>query len=280
MNQGCLIFAHDSDIDYGSQAVLAAKLAHKHLNVPISLVADSQTISSIHANFNDHPFDSVIEVPKPITNNRRNLAGTNIGFINANRASAWELTPYDRTLLLDSDFLIFSDTLNKYWNAPYDFLITPGMLDLLEKKDAKAYKISPYTIDMLWATNIMFTKNESTKILFDLVEHIRSEYEYYAHLYEFNKDQYRNDYAFSIACHILSDHGLSQYHGELAVPLLFKDSDELIEVKENGQLTFLMQEPQNQKNYILTKAKDQDVHIMNKYSLLDNLPKLLELADG
>lgn len=48
MKKGCLIFAHDGSIDYGSQAVLAAKLAIKHLGVPVSLVTDADTLSLIH----------------------------------------------------------------------------------------------------------------------------------------------------------------------------------------------------------------------------------------
>ena len=60
MNKGCLIFAYNGDIDYGSQAVLAAKLVNKHLKVPVSVVTNADTLSSISEKFKNLPFDKVI----------------------------------------------------------------------------------------------------------------------------------------------------------------------------------------------------------------------------
>lgn len=277
MTRGCLIYAHDGDIDYGSQAVLAAKLAIKHLKVPVSLITDKLTFNNLQHNFSVLPFDTIIQIDLPITNNKRKLEGKTIDFINTNRASAWELTPYDKTLVIDSDFLIFSDILNNYWTTQFDFLISPGMTDLSDSiKELSDYQINPYTIDMLWATNIMFTKTAETKIFFDLVEHIKSEYHYYAGIYQFYPHQYRNDYAFSVACHIMSAHGLEKWHGDLPVPLLFKDTDSIVDVKLNGQLTFLIDDL---TTYYVARSIGQDVHVMNKNSLLDNLGQLMELAD-
>lgn len=278
MTKGCIIFAHDGDIDYGSQAVLAAKLATKHLKVPVSLISDQQTIYNIQHKFDQLPFDQIIQVDLPANTNKRNISNTVVSFINTNRASVWDLTPYDRTLVIDSDFLIFSDTLNKYWNDDHHFLITPGMLDLLDDSGERAYKLSQYTINMLWATNFMFTKNNETKIFFDLIEHIRAEYSYYSRLYEFNDDQYRNDYAFSIACHLMSNYGLASWHGDLPCPLIFKLTDDIVDIKPNSQITFLVKEYQFE-DYYLAKSINQDIHIMNKHSLLENLSKLLELTN-
>ena len=280
MTRGCVIFAHNGDIDYGSQAVLSAKLAIKYLKVPVSLISDAQTILDTQSKFGVLPFDRIIEVPAPIKNNQRRLNGEIKEFNNGNRSSVWNLTPYDRTLVIDSDFLIFSDELSKYWDDPCEFLITPGMMNLQESTIAATeYPISPYSINMLWATNIMFTKNSSTKILFDLVEYIRQEYRYYAELYDFDRSQYRNDFAFSIACHIMSAHGLDQWQGDLPIPLFFLDTAEIIDIKENGQITFLSKDLTKLNNYLVIRSKDQDVHIMNKQSILDNIDRLLELAD-
>ena len=129
---------------------------------------------------------------------------------------------------------------------------------------------------MLWATNIMFSKTSETKILFDLVEHIKAEYQYYAGLYQFYPHQYRNDFVFSIACHIMGAHGLERWHGELPIPLLFKDTDKIINIRSNGQLTILLE---HLDAHYVSKTIDQDVHFMNKYSLLDKLDQLMELAN-
>lgn len=279
MSNGCLLFAHDGKLDYGSQAVLAAKLATKHLKVPVSLVTDEQTLSNIKNKFSELPFDKIILVERPEATNLRKMSGVSgtIEFINSNRSSAWDLTPYDRTLIIDTDFLIFSDALNKYWDYPSDFLITPGMLELQEEYIKPTdHKLSETSIRLLWATNIMFSKTEETKLIFDLVSYVKQEYTYFSHLYEFANYQYRNDYAFSIACHILSSHGLDPVHSELPVPLFFIDTDEIVDVKDNGQINFLVKTRKG--NHILTKTVNQDVHIMNKKNLVDNIDKLMGLV--
>lgn len=270
MNKGCLLFAHDGSIDYGSQAVLAARLAIKHLGVPVSLVTDKQTLVNINTNFDHLPFDQIFEVDKPSNKNKRMLGGETLDFINGNRNTAWHLTPYDRTLIIDTDFLIFSNTLNKYWELPEEFLICAGMINY---RDPEHYLISKYSIPMLWATNIMFTKSAETKILFDLVDYIKQEYLYYSGLYEYDPRQFRNDFAFSIACHIMSAHGLEQWHGELPSPIMYKDTDLLIK-NDNGKFVFLI----DGATKYLTKCHGQDIHMMNKRDILKNLDTLLELA--
>lgn len=283
MTRGCLLFAHNGDIDYGSQAVIAARLAKKHLGVPVCLVTDKDTLLDMGTKFDQLPFDDLIVVEKPITKNQRFLTidgGSEkefVSFINSNRHSAYDLTPYDRTLIIDTDFLIFSNALSAYWDSPYDFLITPGMRELQEEFTPPGQlKLSETTVNLLWATNIMFSKTLETKMLFDLVDYIKQEYRYYSYLYEFIGDQYRNDFTFTIACHIMSGHGIDKWHGELPIPLYFIDSDEIVNVTKEGQINFLIRTRNG--DHVLTKCQGQDVHIMNKRSLLANVDKFMELA--
>lgn len=282
MKNGCLLFAHNGNIDYGSQAVIAANLVRKYLKVPVSLVSDKETINDINLKFTHLPFDNVIEIEKPNNSNQRRLYDQEskdykvFNFINGNRHSAYELTPYDRTLVIDTDFLVFTDNLSKYWNSD-DFFITPGMLLLQDNTtNPNEHKVGPYSIDMVWATNIIFSKNNETKLFFDLVEFIKQEYYYYSNLYEFHPGQFRNDFVFSIACHIMSGHGVDPWHKELPVPLFFDDRCEILKIKDNGDIIFLAEK---QDSYVLSRSCQQDVHIMNKSSLLKNLDQLLKLAD-
>jgi hypothetical protein len=120
----------------------------------------------------------------------------------------------------------------------------------------------------------MFTKTPETKILFDLVDYIKQEYVYFSGIYEFHSSQYRNDFAFSIACHIMSAYGVDPWHGLLPGPLFFNDYDKLVSVNDQ-RLVFLHHI--GNKDY-LTKASGQDVHMMNKRDILVNLPQLMELA--
>lgn len=307
MTKGCLIFAHNGTLDYGSQAVVAAELAIKHLGVPVSLVADTATIQSVKEQFEKLPFDQIIEIAKPTTTNTRqltdhaavayNMLSTKLGlpknlvtvkptketieFNNDSRVLAYELTPYDRTLVIDTDFLIFSDTLNKYWDLPQDFLISPGMLDLQEHTiSPTGYEVNPFTIKMLWATTIMFSKTEETRVFFNLLQHIKDEYPYYANLYDFEPSQYRNDFAFSIACHIIGGHGVEKWHGELPVPLLLTDADTILEIKDDGQINFLLGDTARPGDFLIARSRNQDIHLMNKRDILTHINKLRELASA
>lgn len=278
MNKGCLIFAYNGEIDYGSQAVLAAKLVNKHLKVPVSVVTNADTLSSISEKFKNLPFDKVILTDpidsknKRILNNGQNSKSL-ITFANSNRNSAWELTPYDRTLVIDSDFLVLSNKLGQYWDVETSFLINSGMIDLTQiDNDPKNYYISSYSIRLLWATNIMFTKNSESKLIFDLVEHIKENYAYYAVLYYFDTTQFRNDYAFSIACHIIGE------YGELPSSVFIRDVDDFVSIQQD-YMTYLLKDYTKADNSLLAKTQHQDVHVMNKHSILNHLPELLALAE-
>ena len=172
-----------------------------------------------------------------------------------------------------------TNSLNQYWDDPRDFLIAPGMLDLVETRtDPKGYELHPHSIPMSWATTMMFTRSAETRILFDLVEYIKEEYEYFASLYQFPTARYRNDFAFSVACHILGGHGINPWHGELPVPLLIKDTDTIVDIRPTGEIVFLSRDVVTD-SYALAHCCNQDVHVMNKQNILDNVDQLLELAN-
>lgn len=285
MNKGVLLFAHNSrDIDYVLMAVISGGLAKKNLDVPVSLVTDSSTLEWVRqSKIYDKAisiFDKIILTDKPPINNKRNLHdGKNfkvVPFINGNRASAWDLTPYDRTLLIDVDFLIFSKSLNEYWDVDEDILISKSIDDIYTYKRLGYHDmfISDTGIHMYWATNVMFTKNEKTKLFFDLVKSVKSNYQIYSDIYRFNTQQYRNDIAFSIAKHILD--GFETRLEKCLPPVLTAiDKDILLDVNSE-KLLFLISDISND-DFIAASLKDVDLHIMNKQSIIRNSNKLLEI---
>jgi hypothetical protein len=269
MNQGCCIFAYDGDIAYGTQAVLAARLVKKHLNIPVSLITDEDTSKR----FDHEIFDQVIISPIEDSTNSRILSGQTIAFKNLNRNRIYDLTPYDRTLLIDSDFLVFSNRLKHYMDNNYDFMICENMKDLCPNRSGSIVSFSPASLHMLWATNIIFNKTPENKILFDLVDHIRDNWEWYGVVYQFDTRRFRNDYAFTVACHIMSGFGADQYYTALPSPLLFTDKDSLVKASRKG-LTWITGD-QNK----LVKTQDQDIHMMNKTELLRKIDTFFNLYD-
>jgi hypothetical protein len=275
MNQGCLIFAYDGDVAYGPQAVLAARLVAKHLGVPVSLVTDTSTYDKISQY---DVFDQVFLREVDTANSRVLYNGPNVGnkviWKNVNRSSAYDITPYDRTLVIDSDFLVFSNRLKEYLDSNYDFMICENMRDLCPDRKGSRVMLDPVSIPMLWATNIIFNKTPEVEALFNLVDHIRENWLWYGALYKFDTTRFRNDYAFSIACHSLSGFGIEKFHGTLPSPVFFTDKDLLVKLAPTG-LTFMMHGIEEH----FVKTKGEDLHIMNKHIILENFNQLMELAD-
>jgi hypothetical protein len=287
MKNGALIFAHNNrDVDYALMSLISGGLAKKHLGIPVTLVTDDTTVAWMKkSNIYDRSveiFENIIIVKKPVTENQRRLwdgieLNKVVPFVNSNRASAYDLTPYDRTLLLDSDFLIFSDRLNEYWDSEDDVLIADSMNDIYGASRVGYHDkyISDTGIHMFWATTVMFTKNEYSREFFNLVNFVRLNYQYYGDLFRFNTQQYRNDIAFSIAKHIMN--GFETDRISALPPLLTTiDKDILHSVDTNGKLTFLVS-PMLDSNMCAAAIKNTDVHVMNKQSLVRNADALLEL---
>lgn len=286
MTRGALIFAHNSrDVDYAMCAIIAGGLAGKNLNIPVSLVTDDSTVewmkTSGSYNRAETIFDKIILVEKPVTNNKRKLhdgATANIvPFVNSNRSNAWDLTPYDETLLLDSDYLIFSDTLNQYWDLADNVLISTAMNDIQgDRKSFLDNHVSETGVHLYWATTVMFKKNEQSKLFFDLVDNVKNNYSYFSDIYRFSNSQFRNDIAFSVAKHILD--GFETDTKENLPPVLTTiDKDILHSVCEKtGKLTFLISNAPADRFYLASTC-GIDVHIINKQSIIRNSNNLLEL---
>ena len=285
MTQGILIYAHNTRaVDYALLSVISAGLAKKHLSMPASLVTDDSTVSWMKQsqifNLAEKIFENIIVADRPVTNNQRRLYdgenNSTVPFVNVNRDTAWSLTPYDRTLLIDSDFLIFSDVLNKYWNIDCDLLIGESINDIYSQDRMKYLDrhVSDTGVKLYWATTVMFTKNQNTRLFFDTVNHVKENYRHYADVFRFDHRQFRNDIAFSVSKHILDGYVESNL-GTLPPILSALDRDILYEVNDQ-RLTFLIDHKLD-SNYCAASISGVDIHIMNKQSIIRNQQQLLEL---
>lgn len=285
MNRGVLIFAHNSrSVDYALLSIISGGLAKKNLNVPVSLITDHSTVSWMKEskiyNKAQDVFENIILTDRPNTDNKRRLHdglhNDIVPFINANRSSVWNLSPYDRTLLIDSDYLIFSKNLNEYWDVDQDIMIGESINDIYSNFRLGYHDkyISDTGVKLYWATTVMFTKNLRSKFFFDTVNHIKENYKFYADLYRFDYRQYRNDISFSIAKHIFDGFETDQ-NKSLPSILTALDKDILLDIDGN-RLKFLI-DYKLDNNYCLAALVDSDIHIMNKQSIYRHSEKLLKL---
>lgn len=283
MSRGCLIYAfNNEEIDYITMAKEAARRVKMHLGVPVCLVTDSSTqVDKVDPD--RIYFDTVIDVWQDpslkstaellnIRNIRQfsdgTLAHKKSNFKNSLRTKTYELTPYDETLVIDSDYFLANDILKNCWEQEQDFLIYKEGYDLAGyRHHAEFEKVSDYTVDFYWATAFWFRKSELTETFFNLVDHVRDNWDYYKLVYQFASHMYRNDHAFSIALHIINGYTGEQWQGKMPGRMVFTlDKDVLVSMDDSG-FRILLEKQNRQGEYTLMKTKDVSVHLMNKFSL-------------
>lgn len=269
MTKGVLLFAlNNSEINYIKLAEDSSKRISKFLNVPVSLVTDAESASSIT---DKKLFDKVIVVENEKYHLKRFHDGDKISkahWKNSHRNSSFDLTPYDETLVLDVDYVVNSSKLNYCWDQPYDFLIYKDAFDLGQRKDKSEFQVvSDYSIPFYWATVFFFRKTEEVDQFFSLVSHVKSNWQYYKFLFQIRSSSFRNDFAFSIAIHIMNGYHAGSFAKNIPGKL-FYTLDRDIFIKQRDRDFYFLVEKENQTDYLPLKVSNNDIHIMNKYSLL------------
>jgi len=261
---GVLLFAYDNEsIKYTEIAKLCALLVRRHLpNTGVTLVTDNSI---------DGPFDDVILVEAGNSGRRtfRNPNGETeeVTWHNKTRPQAYDLTPYEKTLLLDVDYLMFNNSLQWLFQSDKELICHDTVYDITGKDSLIDDKMLHWSsIPMLWATVIYFTKNDTAREFFNLVKLVQDNYQYYYNLYNFKSGPYRNDYAISIAYNLLS---LEHY---ILDPLFTLPSQFTLEnVREDGTLV-------HNADGEIAYIKNTNVHVMNKHSIIEHIDEILRYA--
>jgi hypothetical protein len=271
MTTGALIFAHNNaGIDYTKLAIFSANRVIEYLDIPVTLVTDNKRY--LENTYPDHPFDQVIEISAEQSMDKLFYDGTlsykKLEWKNLSRNKVYELTPYDKTLVLDSDYILNSDLLKVGLERDVPFQIYKDSVDLAGWRDITEFqRINSYSIPFYWATVFIFEKNFLTQAFFDLVFYIKSNWLYFRTLYGIDAPNFRNDYAFSIAINIMNN----KMPGDFAIELpgkmnYIKDRDILLKIVDS-KMQFLVEKENHIGEYIAVKTSGLDVHVMNKSSL-------------
>jgi hypothetical protein len=268
MTKGALLIArNNSQVDYVKQAAFCAKRIVQHLGIPVSIITDS-------AEYADKfdVFDNVIEIPNQNNYHHKNYndglwSRTTLEFKNTSRCDVYELTPYDQTLLMDTDVILGNDHMKHVFAQQNDLLLYKDATELSNWRDLSEFDyISPNSIDFYWATVVYFNKSKITKTFFDLVKHIQENWFHYRNLYQIKNATFRNDFAFSIAIHIMNGYTQNKFVGKMPGTLYYTlDADVCHNIDEN-RFQFLI-EKQTSDGYFPAVTNNSTVHIMNKFSL-------------
>ena len=276
------MFAHNNEeIDYLRLAILNAKLIQKNTGIKnITVVTDPHSLKhnekTLGKKFIKSAINNLIVVEKDKKFKQKNIrlykdtshASKYLPFYNVNRCDAYDISPYDETILLDADYLILSDTLNHCWGHNNELMMNWKFQDIMyERKDPTLDRLYDMGITMYWATVVYFRKTEYVESFFNIVKHVRNNPQYYKDLYKWQGTLYRNDYSFSIAAHMMSgfvDKGIPQLPTTLYKSF---DTDDIHSAVDENIIIMYLEKPRSPGDFMLTKWQGIDLHIMNKWAI-------------
>jgi len=287
MSKGVLVFArNNAQIDYCKQALFLAKRVKQFLGLPTTIVTDSTEFLLAEYPEAEEVFDKIISIVWKENELKENttlsktehhgirtffdgtLVEKKLQFKNETRTLSYEISPYDETLILDTDVVICNDVFKHCFNQEHDFLIYDKSYELIEiDREGTFDRVSDTSVKFYWATCVFFRKTAANKIFFDLLQHIQENWKHYDRMFQVNTPYYRNDYSFAIAIHIMNGY----QEGDFAKPMpgkLYFATDKSIcwEIKDNDIL-MLLEKSGHTGEYTPMRIKDANLHVMNKFSL-------------
>jgi hypothetical protein len=245
-SRGIVAFAYNVDtIDYVSIARSTLALASKQLNLPYTLITDRELKNELHTM--RHDVDT----------------GEFIKWRNVGRHHAYDLSPYEETLVIDVDYLILDTNLNKIFDVNWDYLLARNSHALTAQWSST---MGSNSLPYVWATVFAFRKTEKSKMYFDLIGRIQRNYAYYCALFNVDGRNYRNDYAFAMADTILNGYTI----GKKSIPGSILAVDQSIQSMTVRDKRIVVKD--KNKSYVLPRT---NLHVMSKAYLQGDDFKIL-----
>lgn len=260
MTAGALIFAYNNDeIDYVSLAAWSAARIRRHLDIPVALVTDRPT---------DHEFDRVIIHASPATHTRWfSDLGRRVIWNNQSRPDAWDLSPWDRTLMLDADYVVASDQLRLLLaDTTAQILCHRHATDAAGSHDFDSLnRFGRYHMPMYWATVMLFDRSSHSRHVFDCMKMIRDNWSHFKNIYQDRAKNYRNDHALSIALNTVNGHQLGIDHIPWSLVSVLPE----YRLQQTDADRFRIDFVRGDNRAAWLEIADQDFHAMGKQSLME-----------
>lgn len=275
-NKICVIAATNSTtadgqaIDYVQQASIAAERVKHYLDVPVFLLTRDRAIKSdVMKSFNGHM--TII----PSKSSKRNMiAGQETiqyEWHNDLRISSYHIIkhhhPYaEKVLMIDADYMVASDMLKPWLESDSDFHIFDKVSDVTGR-DSYSNLFPSNDITQRWATAICWKPGDIAYAIFKTAAMVRHNYAFYALMLGMPQTPFRNDVAFSIACHL---HNVPGSNLPTRLYNLPPDSDLFLKSQDldSGREVWTIQNG-NRINFWTT-----DLHVLNKSYAID--PELMD----
>ena len=293
MTKGILMFAINGEakdtkyntvkIDYIAMATANAKNIKKYMhNNNVALITDQKGKKYIEDNDYIVYFDNIIIIDSidtgsgPNTNakiyTRAMRTGTDtirLPWQNQSRTDAYELSPFDQTLLLDSDYYVYDDLLDKVFDTDKKILCGKHVAEISHQDALIDYeRLHHQSIKLFWATVLYFTKSDEAKMMFDIMKMVKKNWQYYGKLYKFDTSRtYRNDFAVSIALHMMMGKKENNEY-DLPFTIMCLADKNIMPNRKHFYYRY-------KNGWAGTGNIKQNIHIMNKLSAMDIAKEIL-----
>jgi len=235
-SRGVVAFAANTETtDYVSIAERTLKLASKTLGLPYTLITPESQLEG---------------------NSRYDIdTGEFVQWRNAGRYQAYELSPYDETIVIDADYLVLDDNLLKLFKCEWDYRIMKSAHALTQEFPTT---MGPTSLPYVWATVFAFRRTAHAEMFFKLVKRIQDHYGYYRELFNIEQRNFRNDFAFAMADIILNGYAVSNYG--IPGPMLHVDQS----INSITPLNNMLVIKDNTRAYVVPRT---NLHVMSKQYL-------------
>ena len=270
-NKGILLFAkNNKDFNYIKQAKVSAVLAKHYLNVPVAIVTPLDECEEDLS-----LFDVIIDWKAKVEEiNLRPMyvdgKFTPVQWHNLDRLTAYDLSPFDETILIDSDYLIQNDVLNTVWGNKEPMLMnTHTRIPAKHQQHVYELVVQDGFSKVHWFTVMYFRKCEETKEWFDVAKYVREHYDFYKKTFRIPYQYFRNDITAAIASHVIGG-----FRDDYIKPLPVRQinsfgMENILDVKKGSIIL--------ETETIPVLLKDTNVHMLNKQSLEKHYDKFMEI---
>jgi|TARA_B110000503_G_scaffold139821_1_gene229149 hypothetical protein len=281
-DKGVCFFAYNnSQLDYVQFAHIAARYVKENMkNNTTCLITDEGTYdwlkSSVNKEFHAKCFDTVVVQNVEFrTNPRKHFDSPwtefNAQFSNSNKDNILSLSPFNKTLLLDTDFIVQNDF--------YDYIFDTDIPVAMHRTARYLENQPPYLneqtlneagIHHWWSTVVYFNKDhEECDILFDMWAHVKENWDYYHLLYQFPPGLFRTDFCVSIAAHLMNGFNNGHFmHDFKSTDLINMDQkDDIVEIKDLNDWVLYSHDRKEPWKNILVRNTNTNLHVMNKRAL-------------
>jgi len=269
--KGVLIFAKNNEqFNYIKQANVAATMAKYFLDVPVSLI----TLETDYKDNTSDIWDKVIYLDDVEVVNGRgvivNGKREQITWYNLDRLLAYDLSPYDETILIDGDYLIQNSVLSNVWGSVEPMLMnTASRVPSKQQEHIYEKVITDGYPSIHWFTVCYFRKCEQTEQWFTLAKEVKANNDFYSTTFGSPYSFYRNDITAAIASHVINGY-TDGWIKPLPIRQINSYAPENIIDINKGSVTI-------NTGTIPVRLKDTNVHLLNKIEIENNYDKFMEL---